>query len=138
MRTQSFLVLVVFFYVTSTFVFHANSAIAPAPNDHKKASPARLGGGGGLGGYKPIEDVKDPHIQDVGKFAVSEYNKQAKTNLRFSNVIKGQMQTVAGINYRLVIAAKKGGATNNYLGEVYERPWEGFMNLTSFRALLRG
>ncbi|KAL5705298.1 hypothetical protein ACHQM5_023622 [Ranunculus cassubicifolius] len=88
-----------------------------------------LGGGGALvGSYKPIPDVKDAHVQEVAKFAVTEHNKQDKTNLRYDSVVKGQMQVVHKV---------RGNTVNNYLGEVYEKAWEGYMNLTSFKALLR-
>ncbi|PIA38360.1 hypothetical protein AQUCO_02800208v1 [Aquilegia coerulea] len=119
---SSFILLVLISSLVSTF------AITPSPS----ASNALVGG------YKPIFNITDPHIQDLGKFAVSEHNKQAKTSLKFVNVIKGQMQVVAGINYDLVIAARKGDIRRNYLAVVYERPGGKNKTLTSFKSQLNG
>nr|VDC60461.1 unnamed protein product [Brassica rapa] len=55
------------------------------------------------GGWNPISDVKNAHIVEIGKFAVSEYNKQSKSGLKF------------------------------YEAVVWEKPWLKSMNLTSFK-----
>ncbi|KAF8410825.1 hypothetical protein HHK36_003362 [Tetracentron sinense] len=78
-----------------------------------------------VGGWAPIKDVKDPHVQEIGQFAVTEHNKEAKTELKYERVVRGETQVVAGANYRLVVAAKEGGVTSNYEAVVYERAWEG-------------
>ncbi|CAN4089983.1 unnamed protein product [Withania somnifera] len=85
-----------------------------------------------LGGWKPITNITDPEVVEIGKFAVVEHNKKAKTKLEFQKVINGESQVVAGINYRLVISAKDDGSQHNYLAEVWDKPWEKFRNLTSF------
>ncbi|XP_044496529.1 cysteine proteinase inhibitor 5-like [Mangifera indica] len=86
-----------------------------------------------LGGWSPIEDPKDQHVVEIGQFAVSEYNKQSKAQLKFEQVVKGETQVVSGTNYRLVVAAKDGSATNNYEAVVWEKPWLHYKNLTSFK-----
>ncbi|CAI9773174.1 unnamed protein product [Fraxinus pennsylvanica] len=95
---------------------------------------AAAGGGRGpiLGGYEPIDNPNDPTVIEIAKFAVAEHNKEAKSNLKFQKVVKGESQVVAGINYRLVISAVDGAAVQNYLAVVYEKPWQNFKNLTSF------
>ncbi|XP_008811323.2 cysteine proteinase inhibitor 1-like [Phoenix dactylifera] len=85
-----------------------------------------------VGGWKPIKDISDPHVQEIAEFAVSEHNKLANTNLTLSKVVKGETQVVAGINYRLVVETKDGEAMANYVAVVWEKTWEGFRNLTSF------
>ncbi|KAF5196131.1 Cysteine proteinase inhibitor [Thalictrum thalictroides] len=120
---SSFILLLVICFLVSTY------AIAPSPSQSPSAST------GLVGGYKPIDNITDPHIHDLGEFAVSEHNNKAKTSLKFVNVIKGQSQVVAGINYRLVIAAKKDGIERNYLAVVYERPGGKIKTLTSFKSL---
>lgn len=85
------------------------------------------------GGWTPIDDPKDAHIQQLGEYAVSEHNKAAKTNLHFQQVVSGETQVVAGANYRLLIAAGLGGITNRYEAVVWEKTWSGFRNLTSFK-----
>ncbi|ONK59772.1 uncharacterized protein A4U43_C08F10480 [Asparagus officinalis] len=105
------------------------------------SSAAKLGGelkghGTKLGGYRPIKNLSDPHLGEIGKFAVSEHNKEANTKLVFTKVIKGESQVVAGINYKLVIEAKD-TTHNNKVGRyeviVWEKSWKKFMKLTSFK-----
>ncbi|PIA38365.1 hypothetical protein AQUCO_02800213v1 [Aquilegia coerulea] len=88
-----------------------------------------------VGGWKPIEDIKDPHVQELGEFAVSEHNKEAKKNLKFDQVVRGDTQVVSGLKYRLVVTAKDGSVKNEYEAIVWEKAWLGFKNLTSFKQL---
>ncbi|KAA8520188.1 hypothetical protein F0562_014444 [Nyssa sinensis] len=77
-----------------------------------------------VGGWSPIENPKDPQVREIGEFAVNEHNKQAKTDLKFDSVVRGETQVVAGTNYRLIIAAKEGGVLNNYQAVVWDKPWQ--------------
>nr|DAD20296.1 TPA_asm: hypothetical protein HUJ06_021759 [Nelumbo nucifera] len=86
-----------------------------------------------LGGWQPIQDVNDSHVQEIGQFAVTEYNKNAKTNLQFQKVVRGESQVVAGFNYRLILEATNKGVANNYEAVVWEQSWTNSRNLTSFR-----
>ncbi|TMW81301.1 hypothetical protein EJD97_010507 [Solanum chilense] len=86
------------------------------------------------GDWKPITNITKEVIE-IGKFAVDEHNKEAKTTLKFQKVIKGQNQVVAGMNYRLVIEAKDGDSTHNYLAQVWDKP-DKSKSLTSFKQLL--
>ncbi|KAE8652868.1 hypothetical protein Csa_013004 [Cucumis sativus] len=61
-----------------------------------------------VGDYKPIKDIADPYIQSLGEFAVKEHNKEAKTELKFKEVISGKLQIVAGTNYELQLTALEG------------------------------
>ena len=94
----------------------------------------KSGGGGGVlvGGWQPIKNVTEPHVTEIGEFAVEEYNKESKSQLKFLSVVKGETQVVAGTNYRLIVATKDGGLTKNYQAVVWEKTWEHFRNLTSF------
>lgn len=85
-----------------------------------------------VGGWQPIKDISDPHVQEIAEFAVSEHNKLANTTLALSKVVKGETQVVAGVNYRLVLETKDGEAMANYVAVVWEKAWEGFRQLTSF------
>ncbi|XP_022142402.1 cysteine proteinase inhibitor 5-like [Momordica charantia] len=87
-----------------------------------------------VGGWTPITDVKDPHVQEIGKFAVAAYNTQSKGAIKFDRVESGETQVVSGTNYRLVVVAKDGGgSTAKYQAIVWEKPWENFKKLTSFK-----
>ncbi|KAH7653767.1 cystatin-C protein [Dioscorea alata] len=85
------------------------------------------------GGWSPIKDIKDPHIQELGKYAVTEHNKEAKAALEFQQVVSGETQVVAGMNYKLIISAKDASQVSNYQAVVWEKSWLNFRQLTSFK-----
>ncbi|XP_076920635.1 cysteine proteinase inhibitor 5-like [Bidens hawaiensis] len=85
------------------------------------------------GGWKPIPDVTDPKVVDIGKFAVDEHNKEDNASLKFIKVVKGETQVVAGMNYNLTIIAADGSVENNYVALVWDIPWAKFRKLVSFK-----
>ncbi|XP_058727946.1 cysteine proteinase inhibitor 1-like [Vicia villosa] len=88
-----------------------------------------------LGGYRPIGNINDPHVIEIAKFAVTQYDKQSGAKLKFKKVIKGESQVVAGINYRLTLSAGEGSVTKIYEAVVWEKLWLHSRNLTSFKPL---
>ncbi|KAK9089818.1 hypothetical protein Scep_028900 [Stephania cephalantha] len=95
--------------------------------------------GARTGGWAPA-DPKDAHVVEIGKFAVEAHNKEAHTDLKFVGVVKAETQVVSGINYRITLEATGGvagggGAAKRYEAEVWEKAWEKFIRLTSFRPL---
>ncbi|KAL6542940.1 hypothetical protein OROHE_010460 [Orobanche hederae] len=75
------------------------------------------------GGWQPIKDPTKPSVVEIARFAVAEHNEQANaTRLEFMSVVRGETQVVAGLNYRLVIAAKdcfgKSAKPVNYLAVI--------------------
>ncbi|XAR53852.1 hypothetical protein NMG60_11022554 [Bertholletia excelsa] len=86
---------------------------------------------GSVGGWKPIKNLTTPAVQEIAEFAVTEHNEQAGTNLTSPNVVWGETQVVAGINYRLFIVAVE-RVSGMYEAVVYVRAWENYKNLTSF------
>ncbi|MFS7950521.1 putative Cystatin domain-containing protein [Helianthus anomalus] len=94
---------------------------------------AALGEGTLAGGWKPIPDVTDPTVVDIAKFAVDEHNKEAHAALKFVKVVKGESQVVSGKNYNLTIMAADGGAGKNYVALVWDKPWQKFRKLVSFK-----
>ncbi|KAG5011310.1 hypothetical protein JHK87_019825 [Glycine soja] len=86
------------------------------------------------GGWNPIKNINDPHVTEIANFAVTEYDKQSGEKLKLVKVIKGDLQVVAGLNYRLSLTASD---SNNYQAIVYEKAWarEHYRNLTSFTPL---
>ncbi|TVU47990.1 hypothetical protein EJB05_07609, partial [Eragrostis curvula] len=57
------------------------------------------------GAFQPINNITDPHIQELGAWAVSVHNRQANAGLKFNRVIGGQYQVVSGTRYHLIIDA---------------------------------
>ncbi|XP_030456889.2 cysteine proteinase inhibitor 1-like [Syzygium oleosum] len=88
------------------------------------------------GEWNPIKDVHDPHVKEIGEFAVAEFNKEPQhgADLQFQDVIKGETQVVSGMNYRLILAAKDlaGATVKNYEAWVWEKPRLHFKQLMSF------
>ncbi|KAF8769308.1 hypothetical protein HU200_006822 [Digitaria exilis] len=96
------------------------------------ASPTTAQAQGGQ--YVPIANINDPHIQEIGQWAVAEHVKQANDGLTFSKVVSGEKQVVSGVNFRLVIDAFKGdGKDARYQAIVFEQVWTNTRKLRSFR-----
>ncbi|KAK4439442.1 putative MO25-like protein [Sesamum alatum] len=93
-----------------------------------------------VGGWRPIDNLKDPEVVEIANFAVTEHNKEASAALAFEAVVKGETQVVAGTNYRLVIAAKDGSAAGSkqYQAVVWDKPWQKFRKLVSFEEIKGG
>ncbi|KAJ1296584.1 hypothetical protein BS78_01G312700 [Paspalum vaginatum] len=110
----------------------ALSLAAPAP-----ARRAALGGRGALvGGWSPIEDVGDSHIQELGGWALGQakHERLASDGLRFRRVVSGEQQVVSGMNYRLHVDAEDpAGRAAPYVAVVYEQVWTSTRKLTSFK-----
>jgi cystatin-C len=101
------------------------------------AVTAALGGRGDgpiVGGWYPISNVKDPHIQELGGWAVTQHAKLASDRLQFRRVTRGEQQVVSGKNYRLFVDAVDGaGRSAPYVAVVYEQSWTRTRRLTSFK-----
>ncbi|TVU00890.1 hypothetical protein EJB05_53668, partial [Eragrostis curvula] len=85
------------------------------------------------GGWSPITDVNDPHIQELGGWAVAEHVRLDKDGLRFNNVVSGKEQVVSGMNYGLILdATDRRGRNGTYGAVVYEQEWTKTRKLLSF------
>ncbi|CAF1708054.1 unnamed protein product [Brassica napus] len=60
------------------------------------------------GGWHPIKDIKDPSIEVISKFAISEYSKQKNSRLNFDTVVSGDELQVAGMKYLLILNVNDG------------------------------
>ncbi|XP_076943279.1 cysteine proteinase inhibitor 5-like [Bidens hawaiensis] len=89
--------------------------------------------------WRPIMNLSDTKVVDVGKFAVARHNFEAKSRLSFDKLVYGEMQSRIGTDYNLTIAAKDDGNTDddnepsNYVAIVSDRQFQDFMHLVSFR-----
>jgi hypothetical protein len=117
-----------------------------------------------IGGIRDIPDVEHKkEIQDLGRFAVDEYNKQQvcvcictifwfrfrhycnaldsegflgfmqNVGISFSKVVKAQEQVVSGLLYYLTIKTKDGSKTKLYAAKIWVKPWEKFKQLQEFK-----
>ncbi|KAF7054992.1 hypothetical protein CFC21_062575 [Triticum aestivum] len=76
------------------------------------------------GEWQPIKNVTDPHVQDLGSWAVAQHNKVSISRLRSAMVLSGEVQIVAGVEYRLDVQALQGdGKDAMYKAEVFEQGW---------------
>jgi len=101
-------------------------------------SASRLKGGYDpeFGRWTPIEDPNDPHIVEIGRYAVSQHNRVTNSKLEFCRVISGQtLNLVVGTWYKLVIEAKDGDKVGNYEALVWEKGGEKLVEVTSFEPL---
>ena len=86
------------------------------------------------GSWYPIGDpVNEPHVQELGAWAVAEHVKQAHDGLKFSKVVSGEEQSVAGVKYHLVIEALNGaGKQGKYEAMLVEEARDNTRTLISF------
>ena len=84
-----------------------------------------------VGGKTQINDVKtNKEVQELGRFAVEEYNRSqgrfrsnGGTELVFSQVVDAQKRVVSGIKYHLKIEASQNGLTKTFESVVVVKPW---------------
>ncbi|KQK22989.1 putative cysteine proteinase inhibitor 7 [Brachypodium distachyon] len=57
------------------------------------------------GAWQPINNITDPYVQKLGAWEVAAHGKVANDGLKFSKVVSGKVQIVAGTNYRLGVDA---------------------------------
>ncbi|CAK8538867.1 unnamed protein product [Lathyrus sativus] len=86
------------------------------------------------GGWNPIKNIKDPQVLEIAQFAVTEQQKKSGVKLSLVDVISGETQIVAGINYRLVLTANDGSVTKKYQAQVVDEP-NHTRSLISFKSL---
>jgi cystatin-C len=71
------------------------------------------------GQWVDIENVADPYVQDLGKWAVMEHNSRTGEDLQFDRVFGGsQQQDVAGMYYFLAIKTT-GGPSPSYEANLF-------------------
>lgn len=90
-----------------------------------------------VGSWEPV-DINDPHVQELGRWAVAEEDRGvAAGGLTFERVTDGEKQVVAGVNYRLTLEASSSGAKDGrYEAVVYEQdPRSNARKLVSFEPI---
>lgn len=86
--------------------------------------------------WKPIKNLKDPKVEEIGKLFVSTYNAMKNKSLEYESVIQGEYQVaVAGLNYRLIARAKEDGVLTNFVFFFFKHPVTHTGKFTYFRHL---
>ena len=89
-----------------------------------------------IGGYRPCEDPKGPHVKEVAQWAVTEYNIKHRPEghyLYLVRVLKCESQLVGGTNWRLLLECKdENNCVEIYEVVVWEKGWENIRELISF------
>nr|XP_008370875.2 cysteine proteinase inhibitor 5-like [Malus domestica] len=86
------------------------------------------------GAWNPV-NISDPSVIELGKWSVSEYNKNATKKLVFEKLVSGESVFLSGSLYALVLAAKNESLANpaeNYLAGVWVQWWQQ-VKLTAFK-----
>ncbi|GMI89976.1 hypothetical protein HRI_002666900 [Hibiscus trionum] len=95
------------------------------------------GYGGMVGGRRKVTNVKtNEEVQELGRFAVEEYNRNHRIRQRrfasgdgrsvklvFSRVIEAETQVVSGIKYYLKIEATENKLSKTFESVVVVKPW---------------
>ncbi|KAI5381283.1 hypothetical protein KIW84_UN0862 [Lathyrus oleraceus] len=77
-------------------------------------------------------NLNDPLVNEIGNFAVNEYNKQGN-KLKFEKVVDGVSETTSqGTNYRITLSASDGSTSKNYAAIVLDNPIQHIRKLMNF------
>ncbi|CAO2834799.1 unnamed protein product [Amaranthus hypochondriacus] len=90
-------------------------------------------------GGVPI-DPKSAKIQELGVWAVDQYNKEKKACLKFENALKAEQEMVAGMLYYIDVEASDGGPipfVGKYEAKVLVEEWNNIMKLVEFKPMLQ-
>ncbi|KAL3679220.1 hypothetical protein R1sor_022176 [Riccia sorocarpa] len=87
-----------------------------------------------LGAPKEVNHSENSaEMDEIGQFAVDQYNTKEGKNLSFHKIISAKKQVVAGTMYHLVIEAHGDEAVKNYEAKVWHKPYENHKSLEQFK-----
>eukprot|EP00252_Welwitschia_mirabilis_P026897 TRINITY_DN8_c0_g1_i1.p1 TRINITY_DN8_c0_g1~~TRINITY_DN8_c0_g1_i1.p1 ORF type:complete len:212 (+),score=37.70 TRINITY_DN8_c0_g1_i1:69-704(+) len=87
-----------------------------------------------LGGLREVHGFQNSRdIEDLGKFAVEQYNSKENAALSFNRVVKAQEQVVSGTMYHLTIEGNEGNEPKLYKAKVWVKPWQNHKSLEDFQ-----
>ncbi|KAG8092177.1 hypothetical protein GUJ93_ZPchr0012g21852 [Zizania palustris] len=105
----------------------AAGAVAPS-----SATRRLLRAPGGL--WTPVPDARDPHIQELGRWAVRTHDRLDGDHLVFRHVSRAEIQGGAGVDNRLHLKAAGGDPSSgtSFVAVVWESAFSGTRTLLSF------
>ncbi|KAL5223822.1 hypothetical protein ABZP36_010461 [Zizania latifolia] len=127
-RVLVVLVLVVAAVAVAAFPFSCAAGAAAAPPATRRLLRA-------LGGvWTPVPDAGDPHIQELGKWAVRTHDRLDGDHLVFRHVSRAEIQGGVGVDNRLHLKAAGGdpSAGTSFVAVVWESAGSGTRTLLSF------
>ncbi|MBA3881486.1 MAG: hypothetical protein H0X73_01980 [Chthoniobacterales bacterium] len=111
-------------------VSFALSACAPLRDSERTAERMPI-----VGGYSRSTDAKES--SRVAAFAAREESRRTGMPIRVVQILKSDTQVVAGLRFRLRIAAQRNGASTETAEAIVFRDLAGRLHLTSWRWLAR-
>ncbi|BBN17046.1 hypothetical protein MPTK1_7g11520 [Marchantia polymorpha subsp. ruderalis] len=87
-----------------------------------------------MGAPKDVSNAENSvEMDDMGRFAVDQYNTKEGKNLSFKNVVSAKKQVVSGTMYHMVIEAHGDDSVKMYDAKVWHKPWENHKSLEHFK-----
>jgi Aspartic acid proteinase inhibitor len=83
------------------------------------------------GGYSGV-NLNDPDVKAAAEFAVAEQGRRDGVALSLLDIVQGQKQVVAGLNYKICIRARSGSTTRTAVAVIYKNLQQQY-SLTSFQ-----
>lgn len=71
------------------------------------------------GGYVQIPDIRDPRVQALGRWAVSEYNSKEHARITFNNLVRGKHKGLSWF-YLVINGSISDAVYRNYEASVYQ------------------
>ncbi|KAJ4771871.1 Cysteine proteinase inhibitor [Rhynchospora pubera] len=90
-----------------------------------------------VGGITDAPEAKENSLltEEIGRYAIDEYNKKSNALLEFSSVVSVKEQVVSGTIYYLTIEAVESGEKKLYQAKVWVKPWINFKELQDFKPI---
>ncbi|KAM3390049.1 hypothetical protein ACQJBY_011922 [Aegilops geniculata] len=124
MRTTSFLLVAVVVIIY---------AIGVPATGRGESMGTQVWNATGANGWEPIKNINHKHIQELGDWAVLEYNKRVNCVLKFNKVVSGRQSLIFGMNYVLIIDVTHfDGKDGKYKAELHEQEFTEKRQLLSF------
>ncbi|KAK9069760.1 hypothetical protein SSX86_010156 [Deinandra increscens subsp. villosa] len=87
----------------------------------------------GCGRWKPMLNITNPWVVDIGKFAVHEHNKQDHASIKFVKLLKGEQVEAIGTFYNLTIKTTNGSVDTTCWTLVCDDPFVQVRRLVLFK-----
>lgn len=118
------------FFVVSVLCATLFGCVTSTPNTAGSSQSTTVDTNRVVGGFSVV-DVADTSVRSCAEFAVVQHDPSGKTTL--DSIITAERQVVAGLNYRLSLIVRRGGAIERAIATVWV-PLNGTRELTSWES----